>query len=241
MGRLFCAVGERLSYPNERITRGAAEDLKDGTYDPLSVVYIENNRPEKGVRSGIPDEEFIRGGVPMTKAEARAVSLAKLAPGKNAVVWDIGAGTGSVSVECALAAYEGRVYAVEKDPEGIDLIRQNKRKFKTDNLYEIEGSAPEALVGLSAPTRVFIRGSGGGLKEILLTVFEKNQAAAVVINAVTLETQAEVLTSAKTLPLACFEAVCLNVSRARRMGNYHLTAAQDPVWIYMLRGGNADG
>ena len=241
MERLSCAVGERLSYPDEAVTRGTAEDLKNGHYDPLSIVYIENNLPEKGVRSGIPDEELIRGGVPMTKAEVRAVSLAKLAPERDSVVWDIGAGTGSVSVECALAAYDGRVYAVEKNPEGVELIRQNKLKFKTDNLYEVEGTAPEALADLPAPTHAFIGGSGGNLNEILKTVYEKNPAAAVVINAVTLETQAEVLECVKTLSPASFEAVCLNATRARQMGKYHLTAAQNPVWIYTLRGGNADG
>ena len=241
MGGLACAAGERLSYPDETISRGTADRLKDGSYDPLTIVYIENAHPEKGVRCGIPDEEFIRGGVPMTKAEVRAVSAAKLAVDKGDVVWDIGAGTGSVSVECALAAYEGRVYAIEKNPEGVELIRQNKSKFRTDNLYEIEGTAPEALAELPAPTRVFIGGSGGGLKEILSLVFEKNPGAAVVINAVTLETQAEVMDCAKSFPQAAFEAVSVSVARAQTLGRYHLAAAQNPVWIYSLRGGNGDG
>ena len=241
MGDLACAVGERLSYPEEKITRGLAEDLKNESCDPLAIVYIKNDRPEKGVRCGIPDEEFIRGGVPMTKAEVRAVSMAKLAPEKDAVVWDVGAGTGSVSVECALAAHEGRVYAVEKNPEGIELIRQNKIRFKTDNLYEIEGTAPGTLAALPSPTHVFIGGSGGELKEILSLVFEKNPDAVVVINAVTLETQAEVMDCAKAFPLAAFEAVSVSVARAQAMGRYHLAAAQNPVWIYCLRGGNGDG
>ncbi len=241
MGDLVCAVGERLSYPDETIMRGTVGDLKNGHYDPLSVVYIENNAPEKSIRSGISDEEFMRGGVPMTKAEVRAVSMAKLAPEKDSVVWDIGAGTGSVSVQCALAAYEGCVYAVEKNTEGVSLIRQNKLKFKTDNLYEIEGCAPQALSGLPAPTHVFLGGSSGELKEILHIVFEKNPAARVVINAVTLETQAEVLECVKMLSPASFEAVCLNAARAQQTGKYHLTAALNPVWIYTLRGGNADG
>ena len=240
MDALACAVGERLSYPDERITRGTAEALKNERFDPLSVVYIENSRPEKGVRFGIPDEAFIRGSVPMTKAEVRAVSAAKLAPERDSVVWDVGAGTGSVSVECALAAYEGCVYAIEKKPEGIELIRQNKIRFRTDNLYEIEGTAPAALAALPAPTHVFIGGSGGELKEILSLVFEKNPAAVVVINAVTLETQAEVMDCAKTFPQAAFEAVSVSVARAQALGRYHLAAAQNPVWIYCLRGGNGN-
>ena len=241
MGTLACAVGERLSYPEERVTRGTAESLKDGRFDPLSIVYIENGRPEKSVRSGVPDGEFLRGSVPMTKAEVRAVSVAKRAPDRNSVVWDIGAGTGSASVACALAAYEGRVYAIEKNPEGIGLIRQNKIRFRTDNLYEIEGTAPETLAELPVPTHVFIGGSGGRLKEILALVFERNPAASVVINAVTLETQAEVMNCAKAFPQAAFEAVSVSVARATPVGRYHLAAAQNPVWIYCLRGGSNDG
>lgn len=241
MGSLVCAVGERLSCPDEKITRGNAESLKDKTYDPLSVVYIENGRPETGMRLGIPDEAYVRGDVPMTKEEVRAVSVAKLALNFDSVVWDIGAGTGSVSVACALASPSGSVYAVEKAPEGIDLIQQNKIKFKTDNLYEIKGAAPEALAELPVPTHVFIGGSGGRLNEILTFVFEKNPTVTVVLNAVTLETQAEILNCAKRLPLSSFEAVSVSVARARQTGGCHLAAAQNPVWIYTLRGGVADG
>ena len=241
MGALACAVGERLSYPDEKITRGTAESLKDERFDPLSLIYIVNGAPAKGVRFGMPDEAFIRGNVPMTKAEVRAVSTAKLALDKDSVIWDIGAGTGSISVECALAAFEGRVYAVEKNPDGIDLIKQNRIKFKTDNLYEIEGTAPAALAALPAPTHAFIGGSGGELKEILALIFEKNPQAAIVINAVTLETHAEVMDCAKAFPQAAFEAVSVSVARAQTMGRYHLAVAQNPVWIYTLRGGKADG
>lgn len=241
LGNCLCAVGERLSYPGERIEKGTADSLKDGQYDSLSVVYIENDAPETGIKSGIPDEAFVRGSVPMTKAEVRAVSMAKLAPDKNAVVWDVGAGTGSVSVECALAACDGTVFAVEKNPEGIDLIRRNAVSFRTDNLHVIEGTAPEALRDLPAPTHVFIGGSGCELQKILALIFEKNSSAVVVINAVTLETQAEVLACAKTLSLSSFEAVSVSVARAQLMGRYHLSVAQNPVWIYTLRGGSADG
>ena len=241
LGDCFCSVGERLSYPDEKISCGTAEDLKKGQYDSLSVVYIENGRPETGVSFGISDEKFVRGGVPMTKAEVRAVSMAKLAPDKESVVWDVGAGTGSISVECALAACDGAVYAVEKNPAGIALLKQNAVRFRTDNLHIIEGTAPAVLCDLPAPTHVFIGGSGGELHEILALVFEKNPAAVVVINAITLETQAEVLSCAKTFASAALEAVSVSVARAQPMGRYHLSTAQNPVWIYTLRGGKADG
>ena len=237
MGGLLCAVGERLSYPEENIARSTAEELKNQSFDPLSVVYIENPAPEKGLRCGIADDEFLRGGVPMTKAEVRAVSVAKLSLNRDSVVWDIGAGTGSVSVECAIAAFDGTVYAVEKNPEGIKLIRENALWFKTDNLTVVEGAAPEALRDLPAPTHAFIGGSGGNLKEIMSLILQKNSHAVIVLNAVTLETQAEALECCKALPLRLTDAVQVGVARAQQMGRYHLTAAQNPVWIFTMRGG----
>lgn len=237
MGGLYCTVGERLSYPEESVARGTAEELKNRTFDPLSVVYIENLTPEKGLRSGIPDEEFLRGGVPMTKAEIRAVSMAKLSLNSNSVVWDIGAGTGSVSVECALAAYDGTVFAVEKNPEGIKLIRENAVRFKTDNLTVVEGAAPEALTDLPTPTHAFIGGSGGNLKEIISLILRKNPEAVIVVNTVTLETQTEVLEYCHAMPLRLMDAVQVGVTKTQKMGRYHLTAAQNPVWIFTLWGG----
>ena len=113
MGNLSCTVGERLSYPDEKVTRGSAAELSEGDFDPLSIVLIENPEAVDAVRFGIDDSKFVRGDVPMTKAEVRAISMAKLALCADSVVWDIGAGTGSVSVECALAAYKGQVFAIE--------------------------------------------------------------------------------------------------------------------------------
>ncbi len=237
MGGLYCAVGERLSYPKEKVACGPAVELKNQFFDPLSVVYIENPTPEKVLRCGIPDEEFLRGGVPMTKAEIRAVSMAKLSLNRDSVVWDIGAGTGSVSVECALAAYDGTVFAVEKNPEGVKLIRENAVRFKTDNLTVVEGAAPEALTGLPTPTHAFIGGSGGNLKEIISLILQKNPEAVIVVNTVTLETQTEVLEYCHAMPLRLMDAVQVGVTKTQKMGRYHLTAAQNPVWIFTLRGG----
>ena len=105
------------------------------------------------------DEEFIRGAVPMTKSEVRAVSISKLELEEDSVVYDVGAGTGSVSVEAAGAAKKGRVFAIEKKKEAVELLYANKNRFGRDNMTVIEGTAPSALKELPAPTHVFLGGT----------------------------------------------------------------------------------
>ncbi len=108
-GRL---VGTRLSYPEEKILRGDGNMLREYDGDGLALIYLENLQGGKEPAvPGRPDGTFLRGEVPMTKEEVRSVSLAKLRPGRDWVIYDIGAGTGSVAVEAALAAWQGQVYA----------------------------------------------------------------------------------------------------------------------------------
>jgi precorrin-6Y C5,15-methyltransferase (decarboxylating) len=237
LGHLRAAVGEKLSYPDERITRGTAEELAAGEYDALSVLYIENDAPDFRVRHGIPDDEFIRGDVPMTKAEVRAVSMAALDLPTDAQVYDVGAGTGSVSVECALTAYAGHVWAVEKEADAAQLVRQNRLKFRTENLSVIEGTAPDALGDLPAPTHAFIGGSSGNLREILAVLLEKNPDVRIVLNAVTLETQAEAASCAAEFGFTVYETVSVNAARSRKVGRYHMMTAQNPVSVITLAGG----
>ena len=179
-------VGEDLSYSNETITAGTAAELVARTFSPLNVVLIEP--PEKtGKRApGIPDGAFIRGETPMTKQEVRAVILAKLAVGPDDLCWDIGAGTGSVSVELAM---QGKaVWAVEHDGDALALIRQNRDRFLAWNLHVTEGTAPEAMDSLPKPDKVFIGGSEGRLRPILQKTAVCAPDAQVCVSAVTLET-----------------------------------------------------
>lgn len=113
--------------------------------------------------SGIPDELFIRGDVPMTKQEVRAVALAKLRLTATDTVWDVGAGTGSVSIEAALVARAGSVWAVERNAAGVRLIRENADAFGCGNVHAVPGVAPEALAKLPVPDAVFVGGSAGEL------------------------------------------------------------------------------
>lgn len=231
LGQVKLSVGENLSYPDERLVSGLPEELLGQEFKSLFVVLAENEAWEKRRAFGIPDDAFIRDKVPMTKSEIRAMSLARLALPVDAVAYDIGAGTGSVSIEMALQACEGRIYAIEKNPDGVRLMEENKKKFKASNLKVIEGTAPEALKDLEAPTHAFIGGSSGQMKACIGWILQKNPACRIVINAITLETLSEALECEKTLPFAIEEISQVSASRARKAGPYHMMMGQNPVYI----------
>ena len=196
---------------------------------------------ERTVTPGRPDGDFLRAeGVPMTKSEVRAVCLSKLRLTRDAVCWDIGAGTGSVSVEMALQADRGRVYAVERREDAADLIARNARRLGAENVTTVRGSAPDACADLPAPTHVFVGGSSGNMEDILRLVLEKNPDARVVATAVTLETSAELTACLKKFGFRETETVSLQIARDRKAGHYHLMTAQNPVWIYTMRKGRAE-
>ena len=163
-------VGERLSYPEEQITEGTPESLKGQLFDPLSVVLLVNETPEKLTTHGLSDDVFLRAKVPMTKQGIRSISLSKLALEEDSICWDVGAGTGSVSVEMARQCPKGEVWAIEKKDEAVELLEENRRKFALDNLTIVPGLAPEALKELPAPTHVFIGGSSGSTAGGIKTV-----------------------------------------------------------------------
>lgn len=241
MGELELAVGERLSYPDEKISRGTAAELCEGSFEALAVVLVENPCPNMTVTHGLPDELFLRGGgeriVPMTKSEPRSVALSKLALTERAVCWDIGAGTGSVAIEMARQASKGSVYAVEQRSDALELLNENKKRFSAENLHIVAGRAPQACRDLPAPTHVFIGGSSGGMKEILSFVLEISPNARIVATAVTLDTIACLSACVKELPLKSWELVSMQVARARRAGSYDLMQGQDPVYIFTMQGG----
>ena len=229
-------IGQDLGCDNEIFITGHPSELKGKVDSELCVALIENQYYSTSNPIGIPDEEFIRGDAPMTKSEVRALSVAKLKLCDDSVVYDVGAGTGSVSVEMALVAVNGKVYAVEKEEVSIELIEQNKLKFKVPNLDIRCGFAPEALEHLPAPTHVFIGGSSGNLKEILQCILKKNSKVRIVINSVTLETLAETSDCIRELGLIEEEITNISVSKARKLGKYHLMTAQNPVYIAVCRG-----
>lgn len=239
MDEIMIHAGRRLSYPDERIVSGTIQQISEEDVDGLCVVLAENPSPDLSACCHVPDDAFIRENVPMTKEEVRAVSIAELRLTKNAVVYDIGAGTGSVSVEAALSGTDIRVYAVEKNPEAVSLIGENRKKFRADGIRIISGEAPEALEGLEAPTHVFIGGSSGNLKEILKTVLDRSPEARIVVNAISLETVSEVMEAEKEGLLKDARITQIMASRARKLGRYHLMTGQNPVYI-ISAGGRSD-
>ena len=132
-------VGMDLGLETERIVSGTPSEMLDEEYTTLCVAMIENPDAVRSNPLFIQDEEFIRGDAPMTKSEVRTLSVAKLKLEPDSVVYDVGAGTGSVSVEMALACPDGKVYAVEKEDDAANLIELNKKKFKTPNVEVVQG------------------------------------------------------------------------------------------------------
>ena len=242
LGKVQVFVGECLSYPEEKITIGTPEELLQQEFQPLTALLIENPCPEHIVTQGLPDEAFQRGGstegvVPMTKSEVRAVCLAKLQLTENAVCWDIGAGTGSVSIEMALQAKKGFVYAVEKKADAVALLKINKERFYTENLDIIEGSAPKACQELPAPSHVFIGGSSGNMQEIVKLALLKNPLVRIVATAVTLESAAELTDCMKDPVFSETEVVSMNIAKGRKIGSYHLMTGQNPIYIFTMKAG----
>ena len=237
--RLF--VGENLSYAagtieeSERIIQGSPAEMQNQSFGNLICMIAENPAPQKRMGE-FKDEEFIRGKVPMTKCEVRTVSIAKLDLQENSVLYDIGAGTGSVSIEIA-AKYPGiKVYAIEKNEEAVSLIQENKQKFCTDNVEIISGEALEILHNsrLDTPTHVFVGGSGGNFKEMAQWLFTQNPKLHMVANAVTLNSIAEIYKTVEELQLQA-EVVSMNVSKSKKMGGYHMMMANNPVYIFTIK------
>lgn len=247
-------VAERLSYPDERITCATASEIAGQTFDDLNVMLIDfaggAGSPAGASRaassrwpyasSGIPDELFIRGDVPMTKQEVRAVALAKLRLTATDTVWDVGAGTGSVSIEAALVARAGSVWAVERNAAGVRLIRENADAFGCGNVHAVPGVAPEALVKLPVPDAVFVGGSAGELPSIVEAALEKNSQVRLCVPCLTVETLTEACALLSGSRFKGFEACQVSAARAEAVGSHHLMKAQNPVFLVSARGAGAD-
>ena len=233
LGSVKVYVGENLSYPEEKLTEGTAEEISKLEFPSLSVMMIlnENASGFEPVVHGLADELFMRSKVPMTKQEVRSVSMSKLMPKATDLIYDIGAGSGSCSIELALLARLGKVWAFERNPVAVELLGKNKELFGVENLEVIAGEALENIKDMPAPDCVFVGGSGGDLCQMLDIIYSKNSSCRVVINAITIETLAEVAEYYKQHHDYTLDIVNVFVARGKHLGSYNLMMAQNPVYV----------
>ena len=182
---------------------------------------------------GIPDDSFIRGKIPMTKQEIRILTIAKLCLPEDGVIADIGAGTGSISIEAALQMPKGHVFSIERKQEGIDLIKANSAKFEVNNIIVIEAEAPDGMAELPELDAAVIGGSGSKLSPILDLLDRKlKHGARLVLNCVTLQTISQAsdwLRKAKEEYI--YEIIQVQVNRWDQIGPYDMAKALNPIFI----------
>lgn len=209
------------------------DQLQDKPEEGLYAGMLINEQPKKHrLTPGYPDDVFIRGQVPMTKEEVRSVSICKLHLTEDAVVYDIGSGTGSVSVEIAALSPRVQVYAMEVNGEAVSLLEENCKQFGLHNVNCIRTKAPDGLEDLPVATHAFIGGSKGNLREILWTLYRKNNHMRIVVNAVSMETICQMQELLKELPVEQEEILQLSVTKTKQLGGYHMLQAANPVYIY---------
>lgn len=236
------SAGYRLSYPDEKLFTFYLDEFETKLFDLPEGVYtclIENEDCEEQILTpGMDDEIFSRTKVPMTKNEVRVLSISRLELTKKAVVYDVGSGTGSVSAECARLSPDIVVFAIEQKEEAANLTKENAARLGlSDQIVVINKKAPEGFEELPTPTHVFIGGSSGVLSDILsaiqkkLIVKENTKGVRVVINAVSLETIAQITKLIQTYPVKHVQLTQIQASRAHKLGSYNLMQAQNPVLI----------
>ena len=229
LSQVMVHVGERLSLNDERIVSGRADQLRDLRFDDLSVVIVENENCTNPYRT-LKDRDFIRGKSPMTKEAIRNLTVMALEIEPDDVVYDIGAGTGSVTCAMALKANCSFVWAIEKEEEAAELIEQNADKLGIRNIRLFRGTAPCGMEDFPPADKVFIGGSTGNLQQIVETTLSKNEKAVFVVTAVTLETLSETVRVFDSLNFTK-EIFCANISAAQKLGKYNLMKAENPVYI----------
>lgn len=239
-------VGIKLSYPDEKIISAKASTLMERmdrlrgmSGGGLCVLFVINEKIGESYSFGIPDTDFIRGDVPMTKSEIRCVTASKMRLCEESIVYDIGAGTGTVSVEAALKAIKGRVYSIESSQRAIELLNANRNKFHVNNMIIVEGNAPEAFNELPAPDVVFIGGSKGRKDEIIKAVLIKNPTARIVMNAISLESISQMFELCAKYNLEELEIVQVSAARVRAVAGQHLMDGQNPIFVLSATGSGA--
>ena len=231
---------EDLGMPTEKFTKTTVRGLLDSTASELNILILIRTYEPNLVRYpliGIEDDEFHTSKKLITKQEVRAVTLAKLQLQDDLVLWDIGAGSCSVSIEASNLMPGGRIFAVEKNQQCVGFSNENLKKFCARNIKLIEAYAPDGLDDLPDPDRVFIGGAGGKLDEIIDIISQRLRPdGVVVINAVTLDTLTRAVEFLEDQGFTV-EAACINVAKTRNLTEYKMFEAQNPVYVISARKG----
>jgi len=225
---------EDMGTPGEKFTRTDVKGLLELSASELNIlILIKAWEPQLAQYPviGIEDDEFATAKKLITKQEVRAVTLAKLRLQDDLVMWDIGAGSASVSIEASNLMPNGRIFALEKNSQYLTFIRDNLKKFVARNVTLIEAFAPEGLDGLPDPDRVFIGGSGGMLEEIIDAVDRRLKSEGVIVlNAVTLDTLTKAVEFLEDHGYSV-EVTCINVAKTKGLTEYKMFEAHNPVYI----------
>uniref|UniRef100_A0A7C5AMB5 Precorrin-6y C5,15-methyltransferase (Decarboxylating) subunit CbiE n=1 Tax=Desulfobacca acetoxidans TaxID=60893 RepID=A0A7C5AMB5_9BACT len=250
-GCRLCVL-EDLGLENERVSWLTLEEAVSGSFSPLNLVFLDTIGASRWggpastlaakpvLRLGMPEEAFSPEAGLITKTEIRAVVLAKLELAFGQVLWDVGAGSGSVGLEASLLLGGGTIFAVEKDPERAAQIAANCDKFQVQNLRVICGKAPDCLRSLPTPDRVFVGGGGEGAGEILRVVLGRlKPGGKVVLTATRLETL-EKVRGILHQEAGGAEVVQLQVSRSQPLAGGSYLKALNPVWLIGARKAGSD-
>ncbi len=226
-------AGSDLSYENESIVTMTPGEALACSFSGITTAFILNTAPSRRpLINVIKDSDMIRGDIPMTKECIRHESIIRLGLCEGDIFYDVGGGTGSVSVEAASLSRELMVYSFEKKTEAVRLIKENVKNAGLHNVTIVEGDAPDTFGDLPLPDKVFIGGSGGRLCEIVKELSGKKRGIRYVVNAVSLETIEETEKVMKTFDACECDMVQISVTGVRKAGEHHLLNARNPVWIF---------
>jgi precorrin-6Y C5,15-methyltransferase (decarboxylating) len=230
---LIMYVCEKLGYPDEKITEGKPGDISKMAFaEPNVVIILKSEVGSQGseIKLGLTEDEIIHSKGLITKDEVRAVTIHKLRLPQSGVFWDIGSGSGSVSIEAAMLCPELKIYALEKDKEQLAILESNRMRFDIPNIEIINGEAPDGLKDLPLPDRVFVGGSGGRLEEIIEFVSNKMSSGIIVLNAAKIETLNKATAALKTKNFG-LNVSQVFVSRIKAIGDGNFLSALNPVFV----------